>query len=377
MTRPLAALKAFLIVFAAALASVAAQAQDYPPRPAGPIYDGASMLSTETEATLDARLRAYNRDTGRAIIVATVPDLGGVPIEQYATGLFGEWGIGGAERDQGLLLLISRDDRRMRIEIGYGLHPYFGGIMAGRVINDTIPPRFKAADFDGGVAAGIDAIVAHLDRSPAEADLTMIGQECIDELADFAGLKDRVAAITERAMQGELDFASALTERVGLLANLDESAIGQCLADRIRPMEGARTLVATLKAHGCRTVLVTGGFHHFADPVAEQLGFERVVGNRLAVANGRLTGALAGPIADSATKLAVLGEEAAMLGEGAVTLVTGDGANDIPMIAAATYGVAYRAKPKARAAANGRIDRGDLTSVLRLLGIPESEWVGR
>ncbi len=209
----------------------------------------------------------------------------------------------------------------------------------------------------------------------SDMDSTMIGQECIDELADFAGLKDRVAAITERAMQGELDFASALTERVRLLADLDEGAIGQCLAERIRPMDGARTLVATLKAHGCRTVLVTGGFHHFADPVAEQLGFERVVGNRLAVANGRLTGALAGPIADSATKLAVLEEEAVRLGEAAPTLATGDGANDIPMIAAATYGVAYRAKPKARAAANGRIDRGNLTSVLRLLGIPESEWV--
>ena len=119
---------------------------------------------------------------------------------------------------------------------------------------------------------------------------------------------------------------------------------------------------------------MTGGFHHFADPVAEHLGFERVVGNRLAVAGGRLTGALSGPIADSATKRAVLEEEAALLGEGAATLATGDGANDIPMIAAATYGVAYRAKPRARAAANGRIDRGDLTSVLRLLGIPENEW---
>ncbi len=234
---------------------------------------------------------------------------------------------------------------------------------------EMLDRHFQPADM---LVAQGEITVPHLFVS--DMDSTMIGQECIDELADFAGFKERVAAITERAMQGELDFASALTERVSLLADLDEGAIAQCLAERIRPMEGARTLVATLKAHGCRTVLVTGGFHHFADPVAEQLGFERVVGNRLAVANGRLTGALNGPIADSATKLAVLNEEAALLGEGAVTLATGDGANDIPMIAAATYGVAYRAKPKARAAANGRIDRGDLTSVLRLLAIPENEW---
>ena len=209
----------------------------------------------------------------------------------------------------------------------------------------------------------------------SDMDSTMIGQECIDELADFAGLKDRVAAITERAMQGELDFASALAERVGLLAGLEEEAIETCLAERIRPVAGAKTLVATLKARGCRTVLVTGGFHHFADPVAEQIGFEHVVGNRLAVADGKLTGALAGAITDSAVKRRVLIEEAARIGGEATTLATGDGANDIPMLEAATWGLAYRAKPRARAAANGWIDRGDLTAVLDLLGIPRDEWV--
>jgi phosphoserine phosphatase len=209
----------------------------------------------------------------------------------------------------------------------------------------------------------------------SDMDSTMIGQECIDELADFAGLKDRVAAITERAMQGELDFASALTERVGLLAGLPEDTIATCLAERIRPVEGARTLVATLKARGCRTVLVTGGFHHFADPVAANLGFDHVVGNRLAVAGGKLTGSLAGAITDSAVKRRVLLEESARLGDGAATLATGDGANDIPMIEAATWGIAYRAKPKARAAADGWVDRGDLTAILSLLGIPRDEWV--
>ncbi|ANY20602.1 Phosphoserine phosphatase [Tsuneonella dongtanensis] len=209
----------------------------------------------------------------------------------------------------------------------------------------------------------------------SDMDSTMIGQECIDELADFAGLKEHVAAITERAMQGELDFASALVERVGLLAGLPEETIATCLSERIRPMEGARTLVATLKAKGCHTVLVTGGFHHFADPVAEQLGFDQVVGNRLAVSDGALTGGLVGAITDSSVKRQVLLDEAARLGESATSLATGDGANDIPMIEAATWGLAYRAKPKARSAADGWIDRGDLTSILSLFGIPRDEWV--
>jgi len=208
----------------------------------------------------------------------------------------------------------------------------------------------------------------------SDMDSTMISAECIDELADFAGLKPQIAAITERAMQGELDFRQALAERVGLLKGLSETAIGQCLAERIKPMQGAKVLVETLKAKGCRTVLVTGGFHQFADPVAEWLGFERVVGNRLEVADGVLTGGLVGPISDSATKKATLLEELEALGD-VHTLATGDGANDIPMIEAAHYGIAFEAKPKARAAANGWVDRGDLTAVLRLLGVPESDWV--
>lgn len=210
----------------------------------------------------------------------------------------------------------------------------------------------------------------------SDMDSTMIGQECIDELADYAGIKDQIAAITERAMQGELDFESALRERVGLLAGLDESAIGQCLAERIRPNPGARALVQTLKGLGCRTVLVTGGFHHFADNVAGQIGFARVVGNRLDVAGGKLTGGLVGAICGSATKQAVLEEEIALLGGEVVSMGAGDGANDIPMLAAATYGIAYYAKPKARLAANGWVDRGDLTALLKLLGVPEREWLG-
>jgi len=209
----------------------------------------------------------------------------------------------------------------------------------------------------------------------SDMDSTMISAECIDELADFAGIKEQIAAITERAMQGELDFESALRERVLLLRDLSEDAIAECLATRIAPMPGAKVLVETLKARGCRTVLVTGGFHQFADPVAAQLGFERVVANRLEVGGGKLTGGLVGGITDSGVKKAVLIEEMAGLGEAATSLATGDGANDIPMIEAATYGLAYRAKPKAREAADGWLDRGDLTSVLALLDIPREEWV--
>ncbi len=242
---------------------------------------------------------------------------------------------------------------------------------------------------DGDCAAVLDAIDAVFEPAAmlvargsievprlfvSDMDSTMIGQECIDELADYAGLKPQIASITERAMQGELDFEAALRERVALLEGLDESAIHACLADRITATPGAKVLVATLAAFGTRTVLVTGGFHHFADPVAEMLGFHRVVGNRLEVEGGKLTGGLIGPITDSAVKAAVLRDELSGLGEGAHSLATGDGANDIPMIEAATYGFAYRAKPKARAAANGRVDSADLTAVLRLLGVPRSNW---
>ncbi len=209
----------------------------------------------------------------------------------------------------------------------------------------------------------------------SDMDSTMIAAECIDELADYAGIKPQIAEITERAMQGELDFASALRQRVALLAGLDEGAIARCLAERIAMMPGARTLVATLKATGCHTVLVTGGFHQFADPVAELLGFDRVVANRLEIVDGKLTGGLVGGITDSGVKRAVMLEEMARVGEGAVSLATGDGANDIPMLEAATYGIAYYAKPKARAAADGWVDQGDLTGVLELLGVPRSEWV--
>ena len=227
---------------------------------------------------------------------------------------------------------------------------------------------------------GIDGLIANAPITVpplfvSDMDSTMIGQECIDELADYAGIKPQIAEITERAMQGELDFEAALRERVRLLAGLEETAIDRCLAERIRPEPGAQTLVRTLRSLGCRTVLVTGGFHHFADRVADQLGFDRVVGNRLAVSDGRLTGELDGPIVDSSVKKKLLLEELARLPEDARSLATGDGANDIPMLEAADYGIAYRAKAKAKAAANGWIESGDLTRILTLLDIAPDRWI--
>lgn len=239
-----------------------------------------------------------------------------------------------------------------------------------RLLRAALDEHFP--DSDGLIA---DDRIALPQVFVSDMDSTMIGQECIDELADYAGIKPQIAAITERAMQGELDFESALRERVALLAGLEEGAIKRCLDERIRPNAGAGTLVGTLGRKGCRTVLVTGGFHHFADPVAQVIGFGRVVANRLEVADGRLTGGLIGPVVDSATKKSVLVEEISVAGAGAFGLAAGDGANDIPMLQTARFGIAYRAKPAARAAANCWIDRGELTSALILLGVSRDEWV--
>lgn len=246
---------------------------------------------------------------------------------------------------------------------------------------EIVAPRAEKARLRTIVAHHFDpcdALVA--DAAPqvpalfiSDMDSTMIAAECIDELADFAGIKPQIAAITERAMLGELDFASALAERVGLLRDLPAQAIADCLAERIAAMPGAATLVGTLRAMGCRTVLVTGGFHQFADPVAEELGFEHVVANRLAIADGRLTGGLDGPICDSATKRATLLAEMAKLDQAATSLAMGDGANDIPMIEAASHGIAFRAKPRARAAADGWIDIGDCRAVLQLFDIAKGD----
>ncbi|KEQ51481.1 Phosphoserine phosphatase [Sphingobium chlorophenolicum] len=210
----------------------------------------------------------------------------------------------------------------------------------------------------------------------ADMDSTMITVECIDELADYAGIKPQIAEITERAMRGELDFAGALHERVALLKGLADSAIDQCREERVVIMGGARALVRTMKARGATTLLVSGGFTRFTGPVAEEIGFDAAVANVLEIADGALLGTVAVPIVDAARKRAEL--EAAIEGgiDRALTLAVGDGANDIPMIQGAGLGVAYHAKPKTREAAAAEIVHGDLSVLLYAQGIASAEWVG-
>lgn len=159
-----------LLLAALLLSGLTAPAQAaFPPRPTGPVYDGADMLPAADEAALVARLREFNQRTGNAVIVATIPSLEGDSIESYSTHLFETWGIGGKERDAGVLLIIAKNDKRIRIEVGYGLHPYITDILSGRIIRNEITPRFKSGDFPGGIKAGVDQITAQLERSPLDA----------------------------------------------------------------------------------------------------------------------------------------------------------------------------------------------------------------
>ena len=210
----------------------------------------------------------------------------------------------------------------------------------------------------------------------ADMDSTMIGQECIDELADFVGLKAHVAGITERAMRGEIEFEPALRERVALLKDLPVSVVDEVLAKRITPTPGGRELVATMRAHGAWTCLISGGFTLFTTAVAAMIGFQENRANELKVRDGKFTGEVAEPILGRATKLATLIELREAFDLDTIdTLVTGDGANDLGMIQAAGLGVAYHAKPAVAAAAAARIDYGDLTALLYAQGYRRDEFV--
>jgi phosphoserine phosphatase len=232
-----------------------------------------------------------------------------------------------------------------------------------------------------GLLPGVDVVVqAAAGRARkllvADMDSTMITIECIDELADYAGIKPQIAEVTERAMRGELDFEAALDARVALLKGLAESAIDRCHAERVVLMPGAQALIRTMKAHGARTILVSGGFTVFADKVAEQIGFDRALSNRLGLADGVLDGTVGRPIIGAAAKRETLIAERDLLGLSvAETLAVGDGANDIPMIEEAGLGIAYRAKPKTAAAADARIEHGDLTALLYAQGYKRADWV--
>ena len=211
----------------------------------------------------------------------------------------------------------------------------------------------------------------------ADMDSIMIGQECIDELADFVGLKTHVAAITDRAMRGEIEFESALRERVALLKGLSVDVIDKVIRERITLTPGGRELVATMRAHGGWTCLISGGFTLFTKVIAERIGFQENRGNELIVRDGKLTGEVKEPILGRAAKLATLGElrEAFDL-DNIDTLVAGDGANDLGMIQEAGLGVAFHAKPAVAAGAAARIDYGDLTALLYAQGYRREEFVG-
>ncbi len=210
----------------------------------------------------------------------------------------------------------------------------------------------------------------------ADMDSTMIGQECIDELADFVGLKDKVSGITERAMRGELAFEPALRERVSLLAGLDVSVIATIIADRITLTPGGRELVMTMRANGAYTALVSGGFTLFTGPVSQALGFEEHRSNILLTENGKLAGRVAEPILGKEAKLASLIELRDARGlSPAATMAVGDGANDLAMLGEAGLGLAFRAKPAVAAAAHARIDHADLTALLYAQGYRSADFV--
>lgn len=210
----------------------------------------------------------------------------------------------------------------------------------------------------------------------SDMDSTIINQECIDELADVMGLKEKVSAITARAMNGELDFAEALVQRVSLLKGLPVSDMQRVLDERITLMKGARTLIQTLRARGVYCVLVSGGFTFFTEAILQRVGFDAHYANMLLIENERLTGEVVSPIlgrqAKRETLLQIASERNIALSE---TIAIGDGANDLPMILEAGLGIAYHAKPSVEAAASHRIRYNDLTALLFVLGIAESEWV--
>ena len=243
----------------------------------------------------------------------------------------------------------------------------------------TGAPQVARAALEG-LLAGVDVIVQPAGNRRrrllvADMDSTMIAVECIDELADYAGLKAEVSAVTERAMRGEIGFEAALKARVALLRGLDERAIDRCREERVRATPGARALVRTMRREGALTVLVSGGFTAFAEPIGAELGFERVVANRLDTEGGRLAGTVAGPIVGAEAKRRALVEAA---GEAGVTtadaLAVGDGANDVPMLEEAGLGIAYHAKPSAAAAADAHIVHNDLTALLYAQGWPRAAW---
>ena len=257
-----------------------------------------------------------------------------------------------------------------------------------RWLNPGIAAEFFLAEipsnrwqiWEGLQGMGLDLVVQKSEGRKkkmllADMDSTMIQQECIDELADVAGKGARVAAITARAMNGELDFEAALIERVDLLRNLPEAVIAQVLKDRITYTPGGSTLVATMKANGGHAALVSGGFTAFTGAVAAHLGFDEHRANTLLISCGKLTGDVARPILGREAKVAALHDITARLGiTPAEVIAVGDGANDLGMLELAGAGVALHAKPAVAAQCDIRINHGDLTALLYIQGYAATDF---
>ena len=239
---------------------------------------------------------------------------------------------------------------------------------------------FKSARWALSALDGVDAVIQRDEPRwkkllVADMDSTIVGQECLDELADYAGLKERVAQITERAMQGEIDFSGALRERVRLLAGLDQRALSRCLTERVEVTAGAETLVQTMRAGGASCLLVSGGFLSFAEPIAGAVGFDRVKANRFVFTGGKLSGEVGDPIVDAMAKRDALVEAREELGlERADVLAVGDGANDKLMIEEAGLGIAYKAKPALSEVADAELKHHGLDALLWVQGVRRREW---
>ncbi|QPC92317.1 phosphoserine phosphatase SerB [Mesorhizobium sp. INR15] len=257
---------------------------------------------------------------------------------------------------------------------------------AGIACDLALPETAQADEMTAGLRAALASEPVDVIVQPAEArrkkiliadmDSTMIDQECIDELADEIGVKDRVATITARSMNGEIAFEPALRERVALLKGLDAAVVDRIVANRLTLASGGRTLVQTMRANGAWTALVSGGFEVFTTRIAAMLGFQENRANQLLEQDGHFTGLVGEPILGRAAKADALNEISARLGlTPADAIAVGDGANDLDMIRLAGTGVALHAKPTVAAQATVRIDHGDLTALLYLQGYRQEEFV--
>ena len=274
------------------------------------------------------------------------------------------------ERQQSMARWLSADEAwETRIECGAGFE---------RDDLDALVTDGIRSDVLDGRPVDVNVLPGLLRRKKlliADMDSTIIQQECIDEMADVLGLKPEIAAITERAMRGELPFEAALLERLGLIAGLRDAELVRVYTTRIKEMPGARKLVATMKKFGAYTALVSGGFTFFTSRVAAAVGFDTNRANTLEIVDGVMTGHVVGPILGKEAKLASLEDFANARGiDLKETLAVGDGANDLAMIGAAGLGVAYRAKPIVAAEADASVTHGDLTALLYLQGYGREEF---